>query len=40
MGKEVVENAQSKADDPYSNEDHPPPLNAKGGVPPCTQAQC
>ena len=42
MGKEVVENAQRKADNTYGQEAHPPPLNAKGGVPTCrmhTQSQ-
>ena len=33
MGKEVVENAQCKADDANGQKHHPPPLNAEGGVP-------
>ena len=35
MDKEVAEDAQRKSDDAYGQEDHPPPLNAKGGVPTC-----
>jgi len=38
MCKEVVEDAQGKADDSHCQEHHPPPLNAKGGVPTCMHA--